>query len=132
PLLTARFNHPFGVLASSDGTKLYVADTGNNAIRLVDLNLGTVSTIAGNGRAFDPDEKNIFISDFENEAIRELNLATGQVTTLVGNQHQCGFTDGPATSASLCSPAFVATDGRSLFWGDSNTGLLRVLNLGTN
>ncbi|HWG38543.1 MAG TPA: hypothetical protein VN690_12575 [Terriglobales bacterium] len=151
PLLTARFNHPFGVLASSDGTKLYVADTGNNAIRLVDLNLGTVSTIAGNGGlgnadgigaaarfaepnglAFDPDEKNIFISDFENEAIRELNLATGQVTTLVGNQHQCGFTDGPATSASLCSPAFVATDGRSLFWGDSNTGLLRVLNLGTN
>lgn len=151
PLLTARFNHPFGVLASSDGTKLYIADTGNNVIRLIDLNQGTVSTIAGNGGlgtadgigaaarfaepnglAFDPDEKNLFISDFENEAIRELNLATGQVTTLVGLNHHCGSADGPATSASLCSPAFVATDGRSLFWGDSNTGLLRVLNLGTN
>ena len=144
----ARFNHPFGVLASPDGTKLYVADTGNNAIRLIDLNAGTVTTIAGNGGlgntdgvgaaarfaepnglAFDATASNIFISDFENEAIRELNLATATVTTLTGFSQTCGFADGPAATASLCNPAFLATDGRSLFWGDANTGLLRVLNL---
>jgi len=148
PLPSARFNNPFGILASPDGTKLYVADTGNNAIRLVDLTAGTVTTIAGNGGlgsadgigpaarfaepnglAFDSTGNNIFISDFENHAIRELNLTTLAVTTLVGAAHKCGFADGPAASATLCTPAFVATDGRSLFWGDSDVGLLRVLDL---
>lgn len=149
-LAQARFNHPFGILASPDGTKLYVADTGNNAIRLIDLTAGTVATIAGNGGlgfqdgigaaarfaepnglAFDATGQNLFISDFENQAIRELNLATGQVTTIVGFARHCGKQDGPAAQASLCNPAFIASDGRSLFWGDSSTGLLRVLNLST-
>ncbi|HEY7855530.1 MAG TPA: hypothetical protein VIC32_03730 [Terriglobales bacterium] len=149
-LTAARFNHPFGILASSDGTKLYIADTGNNAIRLIDLTAATVSTIAGNGglgnadgvgaaarfaepngMAFDATGKKIYISDFENQAIRLLDLTTDAVTTVVGGAHQCGFADGPAANASLCDPAFLTSDGHSLFWGDSNTGLLRVLNLTT-
>ncbi|HXR97043.1 MAG TPA: hypothetical protein VN709_04285, partial [Terriglobales bacterium] len=102
-LTAARFNHPFGVLATADGTKLFIADTGNNAIRLIDLTAGTVTTIAGsgglgsadgvgaaarfaepNGLAFDATGKKLFISDFENQAIRELDLTTNAVTTVVG------------------------------------------------
>jgi len=149
PLATALFNNPFGILASPDGTKLYIADTGNNLIRMIDLTAGTVSTLAGhglgnadgigtaasfaepNGLAWDPTGQNIYISDFENAAIRELNLATGQVTTVVGMAHTCGGADGPAASATLCDPAFLSTDGRSLFWGDSELGLLRALDLRT-
>lgn len=148
PIASARFNNPFGILASADGTKLYIADTGNNAIRLIDLTAGTVSTLAGsgglgsadgigpaarfaepNGLAFDATGNNIYISDFENHAIRELNLTTLAVTTVVGAAHICGAADGPAGSATLCTPAFITTDGHSLFWGDSDTGLLRVLDL---
>lgn len=149
PVATALFNNPFGILASPDGTKLYIADTGNNLIRMIDLTAGTVSTIAGhglgsadgvgtaasfaepNGLAWDSTGQNIYISDFENAAIRELNLATGQVTTIVGLAHKCGGDDGPAASATLCDPAFLSTDGRSLFWGDSELGLLRALDLRT-
>jgi sugar lactone lactonase YvrE len=43
----ARFKNPFGICYGSDGN-LYVADTGNNAIRKVDL-AGNVTTLAGNG-----------------------------------------------------------------------------------
>jgi sugar lactone lactonase YvrE len=149
-LAQARFNNPWGILASPDGTKLYVADTGDHVIREIDLTAGTVSTIAGSGGwgfvdgvgnqaefkeptglAFDATGNNIFITDFEAEAIRELNLNTDAVTTIVGMQQSCGYADGPASSATLCNPAMLTTDGRSLFWGDSNTGLLRVLNLST-
>ena len=44
---TARFNRPQGL--ALDGNTLYVADTDNHAIRMVDLEGGSVETIAGSG-----------------------------------------------------------------------------------
>lgn len=44
---TATFNNPHGF--SEDSNHVYVADTGNHAIRAVDLEKGTVTTIAGTG-----------------------------------------------------------------------------------
>lgn len=43
----ARFTWPFGI--ATDGTNLYVADTGNHKIRKVVITTGAVSTIAGTG-----------------------------------------------------------------------------------
>ncbi|MGH9476656.1 MAG: hypothetical protein ACRD1C_10015 [Terriglobales bacterium] len=150
PEASALFNHPFGILISPDGTKLYIADTGNDRIRMIDLTAAMVSTIAGNGThgdtdgpamsatfsepnglAWDVPGRSLFISDFETADIRLLDLATGAVTTVVGMNHVCGNTDGPAAVASLCDPAFIASDGNSLFWGDSHMGLLRVMDLTT-
>ena len=48
PADTASFRSPQG-MAERDGA-LYVADTGNHAVRRVDLRSGRVETIAGNGR----------------------------------------------------------------------------------
>lgn len=150
PAAQAEFNHPYGILVSPDGTKLYIAEAGNDDIRLIDLTTSTVSTIAGsgsnseldgigtaahfqepNGMAWSPDHQNIYISDYEGETIRELNLSTLAVTTVVGKANTCGNADGPVGTATLCTPAFVATDGRSLFWADADVGLLRVLDLAT-
>lgn len=49
PLDQARFLYPWSVVAAPDGTTIYVADLGNNRIRKIDMSLGEVTTIAGNG-----------------------------------------------------------------------------------
>lgn len=150
PLAAARFNNPYGIAATADGNKLYVADTGNNAIRLVDLQAGTVSTIAGGGGAgsadgtgkaaqfsapmgvaLSHDETILYVSDFNNHTIRRIDLGSGQVTTIAGQVNRCGHTDGFGTTATLCSPALLASDGNNLYWGDSTTGLVRAMNLST-
>ena len=43
----ARFNTPMGIAVDGTGTVLYVADTGNQVIRRINLNNGEVTTIAG-------------------------------------------------------------------------------------
>lgn len=150
PLASARFNNPYGLAATSDGNKLYVADTGNNAIRLVDLQAGTVSTVAGGsgagsadgtgktaqfnhpvGVALSRDETILYVSDYDNHTIRRIDLTSGQVTTIAGQVNRCGRADGFGTTATLCSPGMLASDGNNLYWGDSTTGLVRALNLST-
>ncbi len=46
PTLAAYFYYPEGI--ATDGTYLYIADSGNNAIRKLLISSGAVSTIAGN------------------------------------------------------------------------------------
>jgi thiol-disulfide isomerase/thioredoxin len=49
-ILTAAFAYPQGVALSADGQTLYVADTGNHAIRRVDLGTDFVTTLVGTGK----------------------------------------------------------------------------------
>lgn len=96
--LDARFQHPLGV-AYKDG-KVYVADTYNNSIRVVDVESREVKTLFGNGEAgmtdggsadasFDEpagiDVKGdiLFIADTNNHMVRIADLKTGEVSTLM-------------------------------------------------
>ena len=86
------------------GDKLYVADTLNNRVRVVDLTLNTIDLVAGNGTAgyagdgaaatlaqldhprdleIGP-EGDLYIADTDNHAIRAVNLTTGDIRTVVG------------------------------------------------
>jgi sugar lactone lactonase YvrE/thiol-disulfide isomerase/thioredoxin len=90
----ARFQHPLG-LAYFKG-RLYVADTYNHKIRVVDPADGTTRTMAGAGRAghadqpaalFEPGglavaDGRLFVADTNNHLIRTIDLATRQVSTL--------------------------------------------------
>ena len=103
----ARFNNPYGVLTTSDGTKTYVVDTYNHAIRVYENN--GVYTLAGGGNnpdgipqegdldgpvssalfkwpraiAFDVDG-NLLIVDSGYHKIKKLDLSTMIVTTIAG------------------------------------------------
>jgi sugar lactone lactonase YvrE len=148
-LAAARFDDPMGLALSPDGNTLYVADTGNDAIRAINFSAGTVTTLAGGavgasdgvgaaaqfdlptGLALSADGTILYISDYANHTIRQLVLATGAVTTIAGMPGVCGHADGFGAAARLCNPALLAGDGRTLFWGDSTAGLVRALDLAT-
>ena len=95
---SASFNSPNGITMS--GTNLYVADSGNNAIREIAIATGQVTTLAGSGTAgftngagtlasfnlpsgITTDGTNLYVADSDNNAIREIVIPTGEVTTLV-------------------------------------------------
>lgn len=94
PAAKARLQHPLGVVWYQD--KLFVADTYNNKIKVIDPASGTVATLVGSGkpgRSDDPpafDEPagisaaagKLFVADTNNHAIRVIRLADRSVSTL--------------------------------------------------
>src|SRR5271156_1270179 len=145
---TARFNHPQGVIASSDA--IYVADTENHAIRRIDLVSGAVTTLAGTGprgrqlgaagpgrtRAlaspWDLEKKGdeLFFANAGTHQIGILDLKSGTVAALAGTGEE-GLRDGRAASASMAQPSGLAlsADGNTLFVADSESSAVRAITL---
>ncbi len=100
---TALFNEPLGLAVSADGTRLFVADAGNNRIRVIHLDQNNeVTTLAGQDGAgkldgpltlaqfFDPrgvlylPDDRLVVNDFGNQVLRFVDLKAGTVTTFTG------------------------------------------------
>ncbi|MEX0825247.1 MAG: thioredoxin-like domain-containing protein [Acidimicrobiia bacterium] len=91
----ARFQHPLGVV-HVDGL-LFVADTYNSALRVIDLANGAVTTLAGGDQGWadglDPRfsepggisfaNGSLYVADTNNHVIRRVDAATGETETLV-------------------------------------------------
>jgi sugar lactone lactonase YvrE len=141
----ASFNTPSGLAIDAKGN-LYVADTGNNAIRRIDT-LGQVTTIAGDGQAglrdgpaaqarfngplgLDVDQAgNLYVADTYNDAVRRIS-PDGQVTTVAGG-HGTGLTDGAADAAQFDTPCGVLLDSLgNLMVADTRNDLIRKIDLG--
>jgi hypothetical protein len=89
PRDAARLQHPLGV-AYYQG-KLYVADTYNNKIKVVDPETGRVSTLAGTGKPGSQDDPpsfdepagisaasgKLYVADTNNHLVRVVDLAAG-------------------------------------------------------
>lgn len=140
----AQFNYPDGI--TTDGTRLYVADTGNHTIRQIVIATGVVSTIAGSALSPGPidgigtgarfsspegittDGTNLYVADNGNNAIRKIVMATGVVTTLAGDVNSPPtVTNGTGTAAQFDAPYGITTDGQRLFIGDSQGGTVRIM-----
>ncbi len=109
----AQFRQPHS-LALHDDRWLYVADIGNHRVRRIDLERGTVDSIAGNGekklpedggaakerpmlgpRALAIDCDTLWIALREGHSIWSLDLKVGTLKHVAGNGKQ-GFRDAPA------------------------------------
>jgi cysteine-rich repeat protein len=148
---SARFNGPSGLAYASQ--KLYVADTGNCAVRMIDLGTAgfPVYTIAGapgtcgstdgaaaSARFRQPEAltlkgSSIYVADTANDCIRLIDFA-GNVTTPYGTAGQWGSTDATGTSARFQLPGGIDYDPTTnkLFVADTNNNTVRRIDLATN
>jgi sugar lactone lactonase YvrE len=124
---------PHGIVITAN-QQMYVADTRNHTIRKIDLRTGSISTVAGTGKAgfsgdggpatkadfdgtfaidVDPSGRNLYVADLGNRRVRKINLKSGIVTTIAGNGEKGVPQDGADASASpLADPRAVAADSK--------------------
>jgi len=143
----ALFRGPGGV--TTDGTNLYVADSGNNTIRKIVITTGAVTTLAGtagssgstdgtgNAALFSgpggitTDGTNLYVADSGNNTIRKIVISTGTVTTLAGTAGLSGSTDGMGSAARFSGPGGITSDGTSLYVADSGSSTIRKIVIST-
>jgi sugar lactone lactonase YvrE len=144
----ASLNSPSALVVADDG-RIFISDTGNHRIRLVNSSRDTIVTIAGNGQAgfsgdggpateaslnsprgllFDGDRK-LFIADSGNHRVRVVDLITGEIQTVVGvGEEGFGGDGGPADSARLSSPWTVIRGlNGDLLISDQGNGRIRLV-----
>jgi trimeric autotransporter adhesin len=146
---SAQLNGPTNVVLDAAGD-LYIADSGNNRVRFVDVNSGLISTIAGTGTAgFGGDSGlataailndpqglaldlagNVYVADTGNHAVRRFNPKGGAIVSIAGTG-TAGYSGdaGPASFAALNSPAAIALDlNGNIFIADSGNSVVRVIS----
>ncbi len=142
----ASFYRPQGM--ALDGDNLYIADTANHLIRRVDLKARTVNTIAGTGRQSRDYFKQgparevglnspwdlqlvgraLYIAMAGPHQIWKLDLDKEAVSTFAGSGREARL-DGPLLEAGFAQPSGLATDGKSLFVADSESNIIRAIDL---
>ncbi len=158
PAVEAALNWPNAVATARNGD-IYIADTLNNRIRMIDHATGYIHPVAGDGETggdgpvgdggpavdahlFMPSDvqvaKNgdIYIADMHHNRVRKVDAVTRIISTIAGTgMFGAAGDDGPAAQASLAGPAGLAlvesAPGRlTIFIADSFNGAVRAVDVG--
>jgi sugar lactone lactonase YvrE len=129
PGISATLFSPWGLTVDAAG-KVYIADLGNNKIRMLSAG-GMISTVAGTGSiAYNGDGEaataanlggpaavavdvagNLYIADSGNNRIRKVGVATQIISTVAGTgDEQFSGDGGPATTATMYGPYALGLD----------------------
>ncbi len=131
PATEAALNTPSAVACAPNGD-IYIADTLNYRVRVVDARTGLIHTVAGDGTPGDNNNigdygpapaahlnmpadvqlapnGDIYIADMHHQRIRKVNPVSHIIMTVAGSgTFGPGGDDGPATAANLAGPAGIA------------------------
>jgi sugar lactone lactonase YvrE len=148
--LDAEMHYPCGVAVAASGYPIFVADTYNDAVRVID-ETGTIRALAGTGAAgysgdggpaenaqlsrpyrvrYDETSGNLYIADRANHVIRKVDVQ-GIITTVAGTGTAGYNGDGiPAAQARLSQPldCRVGPDG-ALYIADAANNRVRRVDL---
>lgn len=145
----ARFDAPQGL--AFDGDTLYVADSGNHALRAIDLASGFVRTVAGTGsqlRTRRDREAGALSSPWDVTVVREPEEAAKRLFVAMAGVHQIWsvaptgeglrvhtgsgaeeIADGPHREAALAQPMGIASGGGRLWFVDAESSAVRWSDL---
>jgi hypothetical protein len=132
---------PQGIYLDANGNG-YIADTGDNKARFVNVNTGIINTMAGTGvQGFAGDgaqaqlaeldapngiyvdsSSNIYLADTGNQRVRQFTLA-GTIQTIAGGS----LGDGPALSTQFANPYSVANSSGTIYFTDQANNRVRAL-----
>jgi len=136
PAVQASLNQPYELAWDTSGN-LYFVEIGNHVVRKVDAQTGTISTVAGTGKAgfsgdggpatkaqmsaphslaFDP-QGDILVCDILNHRVRKIDIKTGTISTWAGNGEKKTSPDGtPIGNSSLNGPRALAFANDGTLW----------------
>lgn len=142
----ATFHHPQGAVGNGD--KIYIADTENHLLRLADLKAGSVTTIAGIGKqsGFGADGgpalqtaisspwdlvlagNRLYVAMAGCHQLWCMDLAANTIAPYAGTGQE-NIVDGVLDQACLAQPSGLTTDGKHLYFADSEVSAVREADL---
>lgn len=143
---TATFNRPQGL--ALDGENLYVADTENHAIRLVNLKNKTVETLTGDGKQAEWRSNGgnaktsrlsspwdlvkvgdaLYIAMAGTHQIWKLDFPTNSVAPFAGTGAEARY-DSSIDDSAFSQPSGLVSDGKKIWVADSEANIIREIDL---